>query len=85
MAGVVDWTDPCARAGALSEAYFGLLSGAKAVRVRYRSGNNVEEDVQFQTVDLARLEREMNAAKAECETANGGPPRRFAIRGGARR
>lgn len=78
----VDWSDPCARAGALANAYYGLLSGAKAARIRYRSGDE-EQEVQYVAtgMTLATLKTEMEQAQRECQrlTDPTATPRRFAI------
>lgn len=83
----VDWTDPCARAAALREAYFALISGQSEWLVRYR-GPEGEREVRFQNTNIEVLRSELRDAETACE-ASGGPAaqrgRRYAIRGGARR
>lgn len=84
----VDWSDPCARAKALKDAYFDRMAGGTSQRVRFRHGDN-EQEVQTSHLlgNLALLRREMNDAEDECRKLQGLPPvnRRFAIRGGSRR
>lgn len=84
----VDWSDPCARAKALKDAYFDRLAGGSSQRVRFRHGDN-EQEVQTSVLqgNLSILRREMQDAEDECRKLQGLPPvnRRFAIRGGSRR
>lgn len=88
MSQTVDWSDPCARASALRDAYFSVLSGGKVQRIRFKHGDN-EQEVTYSgtSASLASLRKEMQAAEDECRAKQGLPPvnRRFAIRGGARR
>ena len=81
----VDWSDPCARARALSDAYYALLSGNQETRVRTRKGES-EDDVEYARADINTLRVEMQAAQAECARATGQPHprRRFAIQAGSR-
>lgn len=76
----VDWSDPCARAAALREAYFSLLSGGQEAEIRTRT-LDAEEMVRFARADLNTLRSEMRRAEDECAAANGAPNpnRRFAI------
>jgi hypothetical protein len=82
----VDWNDPCARAAALQQAYYALLTGGGETLIR-RKGPQGEEEVRYHPPDLDKLAAEMTAAQAECATTTNGtnPRRRFAIRGGASR
>lgn len=80
----VDWTDPCARASALREAYFGLISGQVESLIRYR-GPEGEREVRFPAARLEILKQELREAEDQCRLEQGGSPRRFAIRAGARR
>ena len=81
---MTDWTDPCARAAALREAYYRLLSGETEAQVRVRSGD-VDQFVAFHATRIDALKAELMRAEAECAAAQGKPPRRFAIRLGSRR
>lgn len=85
----VDWTDPCARADALRDAYFNLLSGAKAQTVEYQDSGTQRSITYMSTkVDLAELRNELRAAEKECATgelSSTTNTNRFAIRGGALR
>lgn len=82
----VDWTDPCARAAALREAYFALLSGGMETLIRVK-GPDGERESRYAQADLTALKREMEAAEDACIVAGGGTPapRRHAISLGARR
>lgn len=82
----VDWTDPCARALALRNAYYALISGEGEQLIRQR-GPETEREVRFAKTNIELLKSELAAAEAECAAANGTLPtrRRFAIRGGALR
>jgi hypothetical protein len=81
----VDWSDPCARAAALRDAYYALQTGQSTVRVSTRSGLGAQE-VWFQQADASRLLADLRTAEAECAAKTGtGAGRRFAIRGGSRR
>lgn len=80
----VDWTDACARAAALREAYFALVQGGETM-VRVRNGEH-EQEVRYGQANMTTLLRELRIAEAECAAATGGTTgRRFAIRLGARR
>ena len=59
----VNWTDPCQRADASREAFYGLLAGEKAVSTSYLA-NGVSREVRFGQADLAALERELRLARA---------------------
>ena len=80
----VDYTDPCARAAALRDAYYRLLSGQQEVELRTRT-LDAEETVRFASVNLGELLSELRAAEAACAAATGGTNtgRRFAITAGA--
>ena len=82
----VDWTDPCAKAAALSTAYYALVSGQGESYIRYR-GPEGEREVRYQKADLSVLKAEMLQAQADCDAKNGvaSKSRRFAIRGGSLR
>lgn len=83
----VDWSDPCARAKALHDAYYERLAGGTAQRVRFRHGDN-EQEVQTSVLqgNLTIIRRAMQDAEDECRKLRGLQPlnRRFAIRGGSR-
>lgn len=83
-----DWTDPCARAKALRDAYYERLSGGDAQRVRFRDGDN-EQEVQSSSMlgNMTALRKELWAAEDACRASLGLPPipRRHAIRAGSRR
>jgi hypothetical protein len=79
----IDWTDPCARAQVLREAYYRLVSGTNAYQITYKA-NGVERSVSYSVVDKASLLNEIRQAEADC--GKGTPTRRrFAIRAGSRR
>ena len=82
----IDWTDPCARALALRNAYYALISGEGEQLIRTR-GPEAEREVRFAKTNIELLKSELAAAEKECAEKNGTPPtrRRFAIRGGAMR
>lgn len=82
----VDWSDPCARAAALSQAYYNTLAGNGETLIRIK-GPEGEQEVRYHAQDLATLKTEMVSAQAECAASTSGvnPNRRFAIRGGAKR
>lgn len=82
----INWRDPCARAQALREARWRLVSGQGAQSVEYAS-NETHRRVIYQPADLARLEQEIANAEAECATATGGATpsrRRYALTAGSR-
>lgn len=83
---VVDWTNPCARAAALRNAYYRVISGDQEAEIETRTGE-AQERVKFSRVDAERLKAEWQAAEDECQRANGvtPAPRRSAIRLGAAR
>ena len=80
-----DWTDPCARATALREAYYALVSGGKEQQVIYQDAGQMRSVTYASSkVDLQRLLDEIKLADQEC--AGGTIDRtRFAMRGGALR
>jgi hypothetical protein len=82
----INWDDPCVRAAELRKAYYALVSGQGESLIRYR-GPEGEQEVRYQSADLAKLQVEMRSAEAECAETNGTPNRlrRFAIRAGSRR
>jgi len=85
----IDWTDACARAAALRDAYFALVSGSKAQSVAYQDAG-VQRSVTYASskIDLARLRDEIRAAEEECltgEPASTISTKRYAIRGGSLR
>lgn len=86
MTAAIDWTDPCARAAALSSAYYSLLAGNSETLIRIK-GPDAEQEVRYHSPDLGTLKTEMVAAQAECAAATSGvnPNRRYAIRAGAQR
>lgn len=84
----VNWSDPCARAEALRNAYYEALAGGTSRRVRFRAGDN-EQEVQ-QSISggtLADLRKAMWEAEDECRASQGLEPlrRRVVIRAGSRR
>jgi hypothetical protein len=85
-ANAVDWTDPCARAAALRNAYYALLGGQQEIEIRTRT-LDAEETVRFAPTDLGKLEAELRGAEGECALATGSVNlhRRFAITAGSRR
>ncbi len=81
IAAPIDWTDPCARAQALTTAYYTLLSGGQEIEIRTRT-DQAEELVKFQPSKLDVLQSEMQDAIDECAAKNAGRPvsaKRFAI------
>jgi hypothetical protein len=76
-----DQTDPCVLAAALSKAYYALLTGTQAERVRF-----YDRDVTYRMADIDRLKAEMERQQALCAEKSGQTPRRrFAITAGTRR
>jgi len=86
MTQVVDWSDPCAKFKALSDAYYTIISGGNAAEVSYMA-NGVSRTVKFSFSNIAALKREMLASEDQCAILNGAPrtARRFAIDSGSRR
>lgn len=83
MSGTYD--DPCTVAGELRTAYIALIKGGGAQRVVIEGGGG-KRDVTFYKGDLEALRFEMRNAEAQCQAlTDPNKPRRFAIRGGARR
>lgn len=82
----IDWTDPCQRSAALTNAYYAALAGEREVEIRTRS-RDAEDLVRFLPVDIEKLRIEMLSAQSECAKATGqrDPNRRFPIRLGYRR
>jgi hypothetical protein len=82
----IDWSDPCARAAALWDAYNRLISGQQESDVTY-SANGVNRRVSYSNANLDRLLNEYRAAENECALQSGKPVRwrRFAITAGSRR
>ena len=80
----IDWTDPCARAEALRNAYYALLSGSRAQSISYSDGNQARSiSYSNTTVDLNRLKAELVEAEKECAGEATGTGMRYAITGGA--
>ena len=86
MAEQIDWSDPCARAEALWDAYNRLISGQQESDVTY-TANGVTRRVRYGTANLDRLLNEIRAAEGECAELRGEGVRRrrYAIIAGARR
>lgn len=84
----VDWTDPCAKALALRNAYYSLLSGAMESLIRHSTSEG-DQEVRYARADLGALKTELDSAEVACAQKLGQPipaaNRRFAIRAGARR
>jgi hypothetical protein len=82
----VDWTDPCARAAALRDAYFNIVKGGSVSLIRTRAAGG-EREVRFQKGEQALLRTELWAAEDECRASLGQPKlqRRFSITAGSRR
>ncbi len=82
----VDWLDPCARATALRNAYYALISGDREAVIRNR-GPEGERETRYAAADVTRLAAELAAAEEACMRANGQTPtpKRSAISLGARR
>lgn len=84
----VDWTDPCAKALALRNAYYSLLSGAMESLIRH-STTEGDQEVRYARADLGALKTELDSAEVACALKLGQPVptanRRFAIRAGSRR
>ncbi len=80
-----NWSDPCARAAALTAAYYQLVSGAQEAEIESKFGEGGER-VKFSRTDLNTLRAEMQSAQALCDQAAGRAqkPRRSAISLGAR-
>jgi hypothetical protein len=79
MAASVDWSDPCARAVALRDAYFRLVSGQQESVVRYQA-NGTEREVRYQSADHAALHDAWREAERTCQAARGRPARPNTIR-----
>jgi hypothetical protein len=76
----VDWTNPCERFAALSNAYYSLVTGGQETEIRTRT-LDAEEMVRFSRADLNALRNELRAAETACCAQLGlpNPNRRFAI------
>ena len=77
----VDWTDPCARAAALRDAYYRMVSGQQETEIRTRT-LDAEEMVRFAGGDLDALRNDLATAESECLAKMAGQPvapKRFAI------
>lgn len=82
----VDWSNPCLRAAALSTAYHTMLVGGRPQKIRYRSADDVEEEVTYTEASITGLRKAMIEAQAECALqTTGARRRRFAIVAGGRR
>lgn len=86
MADAVDWTDPCAKAKALRDAYYALITGEQESVIRQRTGES-ETEIRFPATDVKRLYAEMTTAEADCAASQGMTitRRRYAITGGSYR
>ena len=58
----VDWTNPCERFAALSNAYYSLVTGGQETEIRTRT-LDAEEMVRFSRADLNALRNELRAAE----------------------
>lgn len=85
-AGDVDWSDPCARAETLRNAYFSLIGGSQAYDVTYQA-NGITRSVKYSVIDTQQLLSELRTAEAECAGMTGAesPRRRYPMQLGARR
>lgn len=85
MAVTLNDADPCGTAAALRQAYANLIAGGTAQSVTHKAGpNGVEKSVSFGKADPSRLLMLVREWEAKCAAANGGKPRRFAMRTGGR-
>lgn len=83
MALTLNDDDPCGTARALRDAYAQLVAGGKALTITFRAGpNGVERSTTFNKADPGRLLMLVREWEAKCAAAQGGRPRRFAVRGG---
>jgi hypothetical protein len=83
MAITLNDEDPCGTAALLRQAYADLVGGGKALIVSFRGGpNGVERSTTFNKADPSRLLALVREWEAKCAAAQGGRPRRFAVRGG---
>jgi hypothetical protein len=71
----VNWLNPCARADALRDAYFRLISGTAEASIRYMS-NGQEREVRYAVADKDQLANELREAERECLASQGLPPGR---------
>jgi hypothetical protein len=76
---VVDWTDPCQAAAALSEAYFKLLAGGAAESVHF-----ADRSVTYTRAKIDDLRMEMQRQQALCLAKTTGKRSRFALTAGTR-
>lgn len=82
----INEADPCGAAETLRGVYRAIISGGRPASVSFSSGpNGTERDVTYHRPDAAALLREIRRFEAECAKAQGGKPRRFAVRAGGRR
>lgn len=78
----IDWTDPCQKAAALTNAYYKLLAGEQEIEIQTRT-LDAQELVRFAPSNLDALRSEMQDAQDACAAAKAGRPqcnKRFAIR-----
>jgi hypothetical protein len=79
------YTDPCATALELRAAYFDLIKGSGAQRIKIEGGGG-SRDVTFHPADKEALRLELRAAEEQCMalTTPNTVRRRYAIRAGQR-
>lgn len=68
--GVVDWANPCEAYAAVRTAYYDVLTGKGAQRLRFKSGES-ERDVTFNTSNIGALREEMSRLQMECARVSG--------------
>lgn len=83
MSIVIDENDPCAAATALRAVYLNLVAGRAAQQVTFKAGQSgVERNVVYHKAEPARLLTVIRGFEERCAQAQGGRPRRFAVRAG---
>ena len=82
----IDWDDNCARAAALRQAYYELISGRQAYEISY-TANGVARTVRYSVIDMKLLLQEIRDAETLCAAETGVPVarRRYAITAGSMR
>lgn len=80
---VVNENDPCGAAAALRAVYYQLIAGGAAQTVTFKAGpSGVERSTTFHKASPDRLLQVIRGFEEQCAAAQGGRPRRFAMRAG---
>jgi hypothetical protein len=74
-----DFTDPCVTANWLRSIYYARIAGEAVSELRFG-----ERSIKYATMDEAKMRAAIQQLDEECAIKTGKPPRRHAIRLGAR-